>query len=117
MSLAPISGIKHLAFDLYGTLLFSDAGGSFSLHQREETLRNHLSASGFHELPHFSLVTHFQNLIAQDHARSRKSGIDFPEVEIRSIWTRFFESLKLTPPDELEPFIIDPTKLLGNDLA
>ncbi|MEN8693525.1 MAG: HAD family hydrolase [Akkermansiaceae bacterium] len=102
-----LTGIKHLAFDLYGTLLISKAGGSYSIHEREFTLRNHLAEYNYSQLPIFPLVTHLENIIAQDHAHSRKNGIDFPEVEIRHIWPRFFDSLKLTPPTELERFIIE----------
>ncbi|MGC6427091.1 MAG: HAD family hydrolase [Akkermansiaceae bacterium] len=113
MALSKISGIKHLAFDLYGTLLTSHAGGSFSLSERERTLRKHLNSHAIIGLPSFSLVTHFENLIAQDHAHSRRGGIDFPEVEIRKIWARFFESLRLTPPAHLETFIIEYEDLIN----
>lgn len=114
-----IPNIKHLAFDLYGTLLTSNAGGSYTLPEREKILRRHLALPN---LPGYSLVTHFENLIAQDHASSRKSGIDFPEVEIRKIWNRFFESLKLPLPADLESFIttyehlINPVTLMPGTL-
>lgn len=113
MTAQTISGIKYFAFDLYGTLLTSNAGGLFDWQQREQTLRSHLAAHDIHQLPNFSLVAHLENLVAQDHAHSRESGIDFPEVEIREIWARFFKSLNLSIAGDLDAFIISYEQLIN----
>lgn len=97
-----LDGIKHLVFDLYGTLLISGVGEKFSFHMREKILRASLEG----HLPDFSLIVHFENLIAQSHAKSRKTGIDFPEVDIRDIWAKFFSTLKLNTPNNLDDFIL-----------
>jgi len=103
-SLKKLDGVRYLVWDLYGTLLMSTAGTDQNASLHETTLRSLLSDSS--ELPHFSLSVHLRNLIAQDHARSRKSGIDFPEVNILEIWSRFFKSLDLSPPSNVEEFAL-----------
>jgi putative hydrolase of the HAD superfamily len=103
-SLKKLDGVRHLVWDLYGTLLISTAGAQHNTSLHETILRSLLSGSG--ELPRFSLSVHFQNLIAQDQAHSRKSGIDFPEVDILKIWSRFFKSLDLSPHSNVEEFAL-----------
>ena len=77
--------IKCLAFDLYGTLLISAAGGD-SL-DRESILRDLLPLESLPETP---LVPILHDLIKEDHQKSREQGIEFPEVDILEIWDRFF---------------------------
>ena len=86
--------IKCLAFDLYGTLLISAAGGD-SL-DRESILRDLLPLESLPETP---LVPILHDLVKEDHLKSREQGIEFPEVDILEIWDRFFSRLSLPNPD------------------
>jgi len=101
--LRKLPGVRYLVWDIYGTLLISASGSTERKTSRERLLRSLLKSD---DLPPFSLEVHLENLIAQEHARSRKNGISFPEIEIREIWQRFFESLSLAPPPDLAEFAL-----------
>ncbi|MGJ8698300.1 MAG: HAD family hydrolase [Verrucomicrobiaceae bacterium] len=103
-SLPQIDGVRFLAWDIYGTLLISGAEEMPDLPAREKTLRSLLT--DYPSLPPFSLITHFENLIAKEHARMRKGGIDFPEVRINEIWEQFFDSLSLERPYPIDEFAL-----------
>jgi len=86
--------IKCLAFDLYGTLLISSAGGPSP--DRESILRQLLADQA---LPKKKLIPILRELIRDDHTLSRQKGIEFPEVDILEIWERFFTRLSLPAPN------------------
>ena len=86
--------IKCLAFDLYGTLLISAAGGP-SL-DRESILRDLLASE---QLPEAPLIPILHELIRDDQETSRQKNIEFPEVDILEIWERFFFRLSHPIPD------------------
>ncbi len=98
--------IRCLAFDIYGTLVISGSGdiGISASDHKEELLRNLLLS---YELspPEENLIDLLHAIIKEDHAASRKAGVKFPEVEIRDIWKRFFETTKLSAPD-IEEFTV-----------
>ncbi|NNM29083.1 MAG: HAD family hydrolase, partial [Akkermansiaceae bacterium] len=88
-ALPAIDGIRCVAFDIYGTLFISGSGdiGHSDAGANERALRDILAAHGIAApAGDASLTARFTAAIAADHDRSRKSGIDFPEVEIRDIW-------------------------------
>lgn len=88
-SLEPITGVRAVVFDVYGTLFIS-ASGDISLAQtesRESSLREAVEAAGFSlDAPHVGLHRRLLRAIEADHHRSREKGIDFPEVDICRIW-------------------------------
>lgn len=102
-----LRGIKHLVFDVYGTLLITGADVPASLHEREKTLRQFVTDYNSDPLPDFFLSVHLENLIAKSHAKSRKAGVGYPEVNIRDIWVEFFTSLRLAGPTNLDRFILN----------
>jgi len=95
--------IRCLSFDIYGTLIISGSGdiGVNAATHKEELLRDLISSYGLAP-PTQDLVSLFHQLISEDHQSRRDQGIDFPEVEIREIWQRFFEALQLPAPDLAE---------------
>jgi putative hydrolase of the HAD superfamily len=86
--LPALGGIRCVAFDIYGTLFVSASGdiGHSDAGAREETLREILASHRIEPGGDKPLTDRFADLIRADHERSRASGIDFPEVEIRDIW-------------------------------
>mgnify|MGYP000998730885 CR=1 FL=1 len=66
-------GIRTVVFDLYGTLLVSDAGGGS--HERERDPEG---------LPGFERV--LQETVRAHQDRLRSQGAAHPEVEIRGVW-------------------------------
>ncbi len=104
--LPDLTSVRCLAFDIYGTLVVSGSGdiGLASATHRDSALKELLREYQY-DPPEENLVQFFHELITEDHARNREQGTEFPEVDIREIWQRFFEQLKITPPD-LEEFAV-----------
>ncbi len=92
----PLSGIKAVLFDIYGTLLISGTGdlGVHSESLTDSALHEALASSGFAPAPgRDSLASAARRGVAllvgsieAAHAHRRSEGVDFPEVEIREIW-------------------------------
>jgi len=81
--------IKCILFDIYGTLFISGSGDisiaekeSHNIHHLEQLLLKY----GIKRKPHAVLDDLF-SAIKKKHNEMRGKGIDFPEVEIDSIWT------------------------------
>jgi len=81
--------IKCILFDIYGTLFISGSGDigiaekeSHNIHFLEQLLLKY----GIKRKPHTILDDLF-SAIKEKHDELRGKGIDFPEVEIDSIWT------------------------------
>lgn len=83
--LEPISGIRAVVFDLYGTLLISAAGGEIDAGPDPEGL------PGFDE--------RFRALIRQHHEARRAAGTAHPEIEVREIWAATLDRLGKPRPD------------------
>ncbi len=100
--LPALPGIRAVVFDVYGTLVVSGSGdiGVSDDDQKEVALRSILRDLDITP-PRAgeSLTQRFVELIGSDHARTRESGIQFPEVEIREIWQ---ELLGIDPGPALE---------------
>ena len=83
-----LAGIQALVFDIYGTLVVSGSGdiGVTDAEQKGTAMRSILRDFQIEIPDQESLSDRFVELITQDHARSRRNGIEHPEVEIRDIW-------------------------------
>lgn len=91
-----LEGIRAVVFDLYGTLLISDAGGERSGPDPDPEGLPGLGAC---------LV----RTIARHHERRRAEGVAFPEVEIREVWAEALAAGGFPVPagEELERLILD----------
>ena len=101
--MAPLAGIKAVVFDIYGTLLISgsgDTGVNYDESAAEEAMMAAFNKEGIVTTPTMELAKGRQRLIAEDHARSKAAGTEFPEVEIREIWKRLLEESRFAIPDD-----------------
>jgi putative hydrolase of the HAD superfamily len=95
----PISGIKAVIFDIYGTLLISGSGdvgtiesvGAIGAVQRAFEYAHIPISSGTAASEAVSL---FKQTILDDHSKGKNAGIEFPEIEVRSVWARVFDKLR-----------------------
>jgi len=86
--LADLGEIKAVLFDVYGTLFISDSGDislAQSTVQADGPLAALLSKFGI-ETPPDIIREQFFAAIRDSHAKSKKKGADYPEVEIDVIW-------------------------------
>lgn len=118
LRLEPLSGIRAVVFDVYGTLISSGVGDISLASEQDRDIQlkatfreNGITVSAQAEGIRFDSLLHTGIKAAQD--SRRKQGIEYPEVEIREIWKDFIESLQasafIDPADtiELETLIID----------
>jgi len=80
--------IEAVLFDVYGTLFISGSGDislAQSAGQADESLAALLSKFGI-EIPAELFREQFFTAIRDSHAKSKKNGRDYPEVEIDVIW-------------------------------
>ncbi len=80
--------IEAVLFDVYGTLFISGSGDislAQSGEQTDDSLAALLSKFGI-ETPPDIFREHFFAAIRDSHAKSKKNGQDYPEVEIDAIW-------------------------------
>lgn len=91
-----LEGIRAVVFDLYGTLLISDAGGERSGPEPDPG-----GMPGLGDL--------LGETIARHHERRRAEGVAFPEVEIREVWAEAMEAGGFPVPsrEELEEIILE----------
>jgi putative hydrolase of the HAD superfamily len=87
--LRSLAGIRAVAFDIYGTLFLSGAGGldDSAPSSEEESLRQALLRAGL--IPtraDISLIEDFRQKIRHHQEVRRSGGITHPEVEIRAVW-------------------------------
>lgn len=103
--LEPLENVKAVLFDVYGTLLVSGSGdvGTALDRSRREAFREALIAAGITS-PENDIVRRTEELffaeIRKSHSFSRKSGIDYPEVDILNIWDAVLRSLSLNQTGE-----------------
>ena len=79
---------RAMLFDVYGTLLISgsgDIGISREQSVKEDDLRDLLRRCHIDRTPD-GLSTALHRAIEQEHAKARRQGIDFPEVDIVRVW-------------------------------
>lgn len=89
--------IQCILFDVYGTLFIS-ASGDISIARKQsrqsQHLKNLLARYQIKKKPEI-VLNDFFSAIDIEHKRFRKTGVDFPEVEIDRIWTRVLEIKEL----------------------
>ena len=94
-----IYGIRAVLFDIYGTLLISGSGdiGNVSSTSSSSVFQHALEKADIGpktlEVGEWAERL-FRHNIATSHARSRESGIDYPEVDIVEIWRESLRALK-----------------------
>ena len=97
-SVDTLAGIKVVIFDIYGTLLVS-AAGDLGLHvasDRSNLLAEALIDGGIDgdlDCAGIEGVARMRRAIEESHKADHTAGIDYPEVEIRTIWKSVLSSL------------------------
>jgi len=108
--LTPLPDIRAVIFDIYGTLLISGSGdvGPAAAEDDEQALLAALDDAG---LPppasgRGTEILHREILAAQ--ARRREQGIEFPEIDILSVWQQVLTALDLPAPSarQLQTFAL-----------
>lgn len=98
MRLCRLEGIKAVVFDVYGTL-FSSGAGDISLAgevDNAQIIHDTLADNGFPidqngmDPP---LDKRLHDTIRAHQQKRRNAGVEYPEVEIRSVWRDFLEDL------------------------
>ena len=86
--------IRSVVFDVYGTLFAPSCGdpGRGRGPGHEPTLLSILDDLGIPVPPgDHSLVDQLLDLVRREHASSRDQGIDYPEIEIRDLWSELLD--------------------------
>ncbi|MFP4351631.1 MAG: HAD family hydrolase [Puniceicoccaceae bacterium] len=94
-----LSGIRRIAFDVYGTLFVSGVGdiGNSAPADRGGAIVRVLSEAGCGDPPAPAILEkEFLAAIRARQERSRSAGATHPEVEIREVWSDF---IRRTAPD------------------
>ncbi|MGB1927402.1 MAG: hypothetical protein ACPHL6_12765, partial [Rubripirellula sp.] len=94
-SLRPLSGIKAVVFDVYGTLIVSGSGDVGSVDQTDRTgvLRDAFKEAGIDEAVAEMITWHdFLEAVELENASRRNSGCESPEVDVISIWRNLLET-------------------------
>lgn len=90
--LPTLHGIRAVVFDIYGTLMISGSGdiGAHEAQNNEAALTASLAAcgvSGDLQRAGHNGVELFVEAIHSAHNHARANAIDFPEIDIRAIWS------------------------------
>lgn len=87
-----LKNLRGLSLDIYGTLVVSAAGDISLGEERQDSQGALQSLLNRWSLPLDSdgIVQRITQEIALDHAKAKKGGIDYPEVDIRDCWDRIF---------------------------
>lgn len=88
-SLFPCENIRAVLFDVYGTLLISGSGdiGLSKAEQKAEAVREATSAAGIAlNCDPLAAAEILAEEIRGQQDRLRRTGIEYPEVEIREVW-------------------------------
>jgi len=86
--LDPLSGIRAVLFDVYGTLVISASGDIGLAGERDATnaFAAALEAAGI-KAPTTADPARLEAAIRASHAQRRAAGTEFPEVDILAIWS------------------------------
>ena len=98
--------IRCILFDVYGTLFISGSGDISLARQQTrhiQKLKDLLSRYQIKKRPQIVLDDFF-TAIELEHKRLRKTGVEFPEVEIDRIWTHVLEIEEL---DAVRAFAVE----------
>ncbi len=97
----PAGPIEALVFDIYGTLVMS-ASGDISLGEdtssREYRLQHLLDEYDIDAAPG-EISSAMKQAVLEDHENSRRRGIEYPEVDIRAMWSSLQELSHLGEED------------------
>ncbi|MBV8314344.1 MAG: HAD family hydrolase, partial [Planctomycetaceae bacterium] len=102
--LRPLSGLRAVLFDVYGTLLISTSGSldrADSVARAEAVRAAFAAATGASDIPATAAAAALVRTIQDFHARARAAGIASPEVEIVDVWKHTIARLiagDLLPP-------------------
>ena len=99
-------GIQCILFDVYGTLFISGSGDISIARQQTrhiQKFKNLLNRYQIKKKPQIILDAFF-TAIDIEHKRLRKTGVDFPEVEIDRIWAHVLEIEEL---DAVRAFAVE----------
>lgn len=96
--LPALPDLRAIVFDVYGTLLISASGDvgvdPDDVPRPEFAFREAVVAAGVAGAPDaVAIVDAYREAIDRSHARSKAAGIDFPEVDILSVWRDAFARL------------------------
>ena len=86
--LSRLEPFAAVLFDVYGTLLVSEAGEldqDLSINVPDPALQQLIAAYGISRTPG-ELVQALHQAVVRDHAMQRSRGVDYPEVDILKIW-------------------------------
>jgi len=91
--LEPLSGIRSVLFDVYGTLVISASGdiGLAGEQNAQASFDAALAAAGMRATPTAGPHT-LEQFIRAFHAERRSAGVEFPEVDILDIWGKVLPS-------------------------
>ena len=98
--------IQCILFDVYGTLFISDSGDISIARQQTrhiKKLKNLLNRYQIKKEPQIVLDAFF-TAIDIEHKRLRRTGVDFPEVEIDRVWSHVLEIEEL---DAVRDFAVE----------
>ncbi|WP_200236713.1 HAD family hydrolase [Thiohalocapsa halophila] len=100
----PLTGIRAVLFDVYGTLVISGCG-DIGLTATDDLPKAFAEAWRAAELDSgalpegFDAATALKDKIQVDHAASRAAGVDYPEVDIVATWQRLLADLRISADD------------------
>lgn len=109
--LTPLTDVRAVLFDVYGTLVISGSGdvGTHAAEDRSGAFVAALEAADLPALDGGRGVAALKAVIARHHAAAKAEGVDYPEVEIRTVWRDVFADLGAPAPDDarLERFAVE----------
>lgn len=116
--LNPLTGIKAVLFDVYGTLFVSGSGdvGTAAAIDTAEALTQALVVSGFQGEPDEAGRLGKDMVKAEIlgwHKAGHEAGADFPEVEISKVWKKIIDSLAQTEVLQAREPSADQIRRLG----
>jgi putative hydrolase of the HAD superfamily len=93
-----LSGLRAILFDIYGTLLVSNAGAASdnNLAGRAVAFQSALNALNcdINYQTAVSGVNLFNEALASEHAAHQASGIEYPEADIQTVWIKVLRELR-----------------------
>lgn len=106
--LGPLSEIRALLFDIYGTLVISASGdiGLAGTQNTADAFTAALDAVGL-TAPAGVGPDRIEQIIRAAHARSKFAGTEFPEVDILTIWGAVWDDGKTPTQDQLARLAIE----------
>lgn len=92
-----LDGIRAVAFDIYGTLIISSSGdvGTDQANPQAVAMREALASVGIPcDDPH-QVAELLRARIEQHQQQARDAGVEYPEVEIRDVWSETLKAAEI----------------------